>query len=261
MPLFDHTGRLAYDGCSVEQRDEANRDLVDYVFSVLRPPAAGDAADAGPCGSSSGSGVLAAALANRKMMTWDGYGMGPGAVECDGRMRGAARTTRQRAKTQLPKRVFFAAPDLAHGGATTEAAVEVESRFLSGGVDTSAVRRCHRLGETQIDRFFPGVCQVDVRHIVPEWTAGGASSRDISRSAAFRTLVASGAVGAGPATARRPPGAEAGLLLGGPGAFLGDPEGTLKGGPEGCKAARRSARAARRWEKNVAIASGLPITL
>ena len=249
MPLFDHTGRLAYDGCSVEQRDEANRDLVDYVFSVLRPPAAGDA-EGMRCGSGS---VLAAALANRKMMTWDGYGMGPGAVECDGRMRGAARTTRQRAKTQLPKRVFFAAPDLAHGGATTEAAVEVESRFLSGGVDTSAVRRCHRLGETQIDRFFPGVCQVDVRHIVPEWTAGGASSRDISRSAAFRDLVASGAVGAGPATARRPPGGLLGNLLGGPEEI---------GGPgEGCKAARRSARALRRWEKNVAIASGLPIAL
>ena len=253
MPLFDHTGRLAYDGCSVEQRDEANRDLVDYVFSVLRPPAAGDA-EGMRCGSGSSSGsVLAAALANRKMMTWDGYGMGPGAVECDGRMRGAAQTTRQRAKTQLPKRVFFAAPDLAHGGATTEAAVEVESRFLSGGVDTSAVRRCHRLGETQIDRFFPGVCQVDVRHIVPEWTAGGASSRDISRSAAFRDLVASGAVGAGPATARRPPGGLLGNLLGGPEEI---------GGPgEGCKAARRSARALRRWEKNVAIASGLPIAL
>lgn len=136
----------------------------------------------------------------------DGYGLGPGTIDCDSLLRGATedavRLGRLDHGRQLCTRVFVSAPNLAKRRPDPL----LESRIVPG-VDTSDTRRCYRIGEESYDRFDPGVCQVPVDHIVPPWTAGGASSRDIARSRPFQHAVARlqcravGAVGAPDLTA------------------------------------------------------------
>lgn len=98
---------------------------------------------------------------------------------------------RPRARKQLPTRIFVALPDLAHGGAQDARLTTVESMARTGGYNEPCPPRVS-LGDASYDRFDPVLVMPDVRHIVPPWPEGGASSRDIARSAPFRELLASG---------------------------------------------------------------------
>jgi hypothetical protein len=120
----------------------------------------------------------------------DGYGVSPVAVGIDD-MRLGAEQTKHRARNQLCTRVFSASPSLSRG----QGEPELEMR-MRAGVSTSGINHPSKcdlredywvsVSELDFDRFAPGVCAVPVEHIVPKWTHGGSSSRDISRSSGFR---------------------------------------------------------------------------
>jgi hypothetical protein len=166
MPLYDNTGRLSYDMCAIDQRNAATRAAAEYPLAQLRDPAA----------TSSPSRALERALEHPTMQAWDGYGMSPEEVDGDSRMRLDAEATHPRSRLQLSTRVFTAVPDLSRGN-------DPDGQVLFGG---PRERPCDSLSEHDFDRFVPGVCAAAVEHVVPPWTAGGASSRDISRSSRFQ---------------------------------------------------------------------------
>lgn len=165
MPLFDSTNRLSADCCAVKVRESSSAAVSDYVLSSMRS-CAGDFRGLGE--------------QNRNLWWWDGYGLDTRHVDKDSALRDS-EATHMRQRIQLPKRVFQAVPNLAHG----RAAPEVESR-LQSGLDTSGTRACERLAEVDFQRFDPGVHAVSADNVVPRnWTHGGAPSRAIARSDEF----------------------------------------------------------------------------
>lgn len=177
MPLYDTSGRLMYDACSQEQRDRINADSLDYLFGARRHLPAKSTRSAAD-----------ASLEHRNLRLWDGFGMAPGAVSKDTELRLDAAATRGRSKLgrQLATRIFTAAPDLAHG--TGDPDRESSMRHESGNAGAAGVcpPRRQQVSEADFDRFDPGVCARSVDSIVPPWTEGGASSRDIARRRAFQ---------------------------------------------------------------------------
>lgn len=140
------------------------------------------------------------------MRKWDGYGWSSSEVDGDTELRLEARATHPRSRMQLNARVFCAVPALSRASADPE----VESRLiLHGSADTRNARGYDPIGEVDFDRFDPGVSPVSVDHIVPVWTVGGDSSRDIARSRKFRKAVrrfeAASDGCAGPADPSSPP--------------------------------------------------------
>jgi hypothetical protein len=164
MPLFDSTNRLSADNGAVQVREGSSAAVSDYVLSCMR-------------GCTGDYQLLQ--YQYRNLWSWDGFGMSTRHVDKDSALRGA-EVTHPRQRIQLPKRVFQAVPNLAHGRASPV----LESR-LQSGLDTSGVRACERLAEVDFGRFDPGVHAVGAEHIIPKWTNGGAPSRSIARSGKF----------------------------------------------------------------------------
>ena len=158
--------------------NDARRPISDYILKCMRDDCKKMPSDV--------------VYANNLQQAWDGYGQGASSacIRKDSCMR-------PRARKQLSTRVFVALPDLARGGAQDAAMAAAESVVLTSGFADSCLPTPRvSLGDTAFDRFDPVLCMSgmpDVKHIVPAWTAGGASSRDIARSLPFRCLVASGA--------------------------------------------------------------------
>lgn len=281
MPLFDNSGRDALSRSTCTREDGGA--LAAYVMADLRGPSLGgcepfddedeeDDVDDGreqqqqqqqkpQQKQPSMPGPAAFATQHRSMYAWDGYGMGADSIDCDGRLRLAAEATTSRERACLSTRVFVAAPNLSRGWMQDAVACPPPPMLTS--VDTSDTRRCFRLAESDYDRFNPGVCAVGVEHVVPPWTAGGASSRDIARSAPFqqafarlnRRLAKQEACPAAASSASCPPlpqpdgGGGAGEL-GGRGAPVGDlascvDDGSSKQSKKAARAAAAQAEAAR----------------
>ena len=198
--MFDSSDRLAFDGCAVMQRDIDSRLAASYTLTNLRPAPppfedkAANKAVPAPLKSSLADGQTVPAplkssssddfaLAHRNLRKWDGYGPSGARVDGDTKLRLEAERTRPRARLQLCSRVFSAAPNLSKARGESG----LEARVMTG-VDTSCSRRAPglRMSEADFDRFDPAVAAVPVEHIVPAWTAGGASSRDIARTKKFR---------------------------------------------------------------------------
>jgi hypothetical protein len=121
------------------------------------------------------------------LQVWDGYGVGPSAIDCDAMMRMATEDASLMGRAdgkQLSTRVFVAAPSLANKRPDPAREIAIIS-----GVDTSDTRRCFRLAEEDANRFDPGVCAIPINHIVPPWVVGGVFSRDISRSTGFQKAI------------------------------------------------------------------------
>ena len=156
--------------CARDRRDRANRYAAGYSLANLRP---------GPKGAAD-----ATALQHRNLRLWDGYGWSAAAVDGDTALRLDAKATHPRSRVQLHTRVFCAVPGLARG----QADPETEAR-VTAAVDTSATREAFPIGEVDFQRFDPGVRTVHVDNLVPHWTAGGDSSRDIARTRRFRKAV------------------------------------------------------------------------
>jgi len=178
--MFDSSDHISFDGCAVLQRDIDSRLAASYTLTNLRPapPAFGSDDKGKPR-----SGDDDFALSHRNLRKWDGYGPSGSRVEGDTRLRLDAERTRPRARLQLCSRVFSAAPNLA--SARGEPGLEAR---VTAGVDTSCSRRAAglRVSEADFGRFDPGVCAVPVDNVVPTWTVGGSSSRDIARTRRFR---------------------------------------------------------------------------
>jgi hypothetical protein len=173
MPLWDADNRLVDDPCAILARLRDNESISSYKFY-----------DAfGRCGRTCKDrkdALSQFAGHHPTMQYWDGYGIAPCDVDGDSQLKHDSRWTNPKEKQQLPKRVFTSVPDLARG----KGHVNVESMLISGE-DTSDLKQCARLAEVPFDRFNPGVQVQCVDHIVPTWTWGGDSSRDITRTPAF----------------------------------------------------------------------------
>jgi hypothetical protein len=183
--MFDSSDPISLDGCAVLQRDIDSRLAASYTLTNLRPaPSASPAPHAHPSGDDF-------ALSHRNLRKWDGYGPSGSRVDGETRLRLDAERTRPRTRLQLCSRVFAAAPNLA--SARGEPALEAR---VIVGADTSCSRRAPglRVSEADFSRFDPGVCAVPVENVVPAWTAGGSSSRDIARTKRFRRALGRTAV-------------------------------------------------------------------
>lgn len=173
MPLYDADNRLADDPCAVLTRARDNESILEYnLYDQF-----------GNCGTNCTDRKeklrdFASDYPNLRFM--DGHGFAPCDVDNDSRLRQASRWTHSRNRQQLANRVFTAVPDLARGVLYPN----IESTLLSAQ-DTTLLRQCHRLGEQTWSRFTPNVDVQCADHIIPSWTWGGDSSRDIARSKEF----------------------------------------------------------------------------
>lgn len=177
MPLFDNTGRLAYDDCALKAKDNQNASIIDYRTYDAYMNAGSDCTDRF-------SKINDFAMTHRNLTFRDGYGFHGCRVDADSRLKLEAELTNERFKQQLFPRVFGAVPDLAKGRLLPN----VESRLIHG-VDTTSDRQCNRTAEKQLFRPVPCVDVQRVENIVPTWTWGGDSSREIARSPAFLNML------------------------------------------------------------------------
>lgn len=173
MPLWDADNRLADDKCAILTRLRDNESLNAYRFYDPYGRCTK------PCEDRK-KALSEFATHQPKMHFWDGYGISPCDVEGDSRLKHQAKWTNAKERQQLPKRVFTSAPDLSRG----EVHANTESVLISGQ-DTSSLKHCGKLAEVTFDRFVPGVEVQCVESIIPTWTWGGDSSRDITRSKEF----------------------------------------------------------------------------
>ena len=120
------------------------------------------------------------AAQHRNLRPWTGFGIDKCRVDDDSRLRNDKIWTNTPWKTQWDARTFVAVPNLGRGRPMPT----TESRLLSGQ-DTTSSRQCGSLSEKQYDVFHPTVLPVCPKHVVPDWTWGGDSSRDINRSPEF----------------------------------------------------------------------------
>jgi hypothetical protein len=173
MPLYDADNRLADDQCAILTRLRDNESILAYSLYDKY----------GMCGKQCKDRkekIREFSTQHPNLRYWDGYGMAPCDVDGDSQLKHEAKWTNPRSRQQLSTRVFGAAPDLSRG----EVMPNIESTLIAGG-DTSYQRQCGRLAEQDWDRFAPNVDVQCVEHIVPQWTWGGDSSRDIARSKDF----------------------------------------------------------------------------
>lgn len=176
------TSREIYDTCRTNQEVIDNEAIQEYILG-------GDREQRGGC-EDPGEGCRS---------PWKGYGIGPSCMilkDSDFRIDPTTLTHPGRARQQLSTRTFVAAPNLAPG----ECFADVEARLQTGYFNTlqkecalpptAADKTRRNLGEVSYDRFVPCVTMPAVSNIVPKWTPGGANSREISLSAAFRSASA-----------------------------------------------------------------------
>lgn len=174
MPLWDADNRLADDRCAILARLRDNESLQAYTFYDKYGRCGRD------CGERS-TKLREFSTMQPNVVFWDGFGISPCEVGADSALKHDSAWTSAKERQQLPKRVFTSAPDLSRGDIVNACA---ESALISGE-DTTELRQCSRLSEVAYDRFVPGVDVQCAEHVVPAWTWGGDSSRDIARSPEF----------------------------------------------------------------------------
>ena len=123
------------------------------------------------------------ALNNRNLRCWSG---GPGVsgseIDVDSVFRNEKDEGSEPRPQQLRTRVFHGVPDKRRG----KYRPGIELRLQKGRA-TSMPRYESEIDATeqQFDVFHPTVEMPSVEHIIPPWTRGGTSSREINRSPAF----------------------------------------------------------------------------
>lgn len=163
MPLYDATNRLKTDDCTTATDYAENLRYVEYQCNNHRRA----------CGDQQNRDF---ALEYKNLIAWDGYGINGCTVDDDSKTK--MQLMRGRSKKQLPNRVFHAVPNLYRGTVLPG----LESR-IQNGLDTTYIRECDKLSEKAWDVFHPAVDRRE--YMVPNWTWGGDSSRDIARSDGF----------------------------------------------------------------------------
>ena len=198
MPLFDNCGRLRQDQCAIDENELANRGVSQYMLTNLRPRP-----------DKSAGVVQDLQQKHRNLRAWDGYGWNVARIDTDTRLRMGSIATHSRARMQLNKRVFTAAPDMAMSSALPDPFDD--DCFCDGETDGDGdghdgqvgllegtnigTRGCNSraaISEANYNRFDPGYCPPTVDHIIGPWVAGGAMSRDIARSGKFKKLLRRG---------------------------------------------------------------------
>jgi hypothetical protein len=189
MPLHDHTGRLMYDSCAGSHYDAANKQIHGYL---MRPHTASTQTTTAPTMEP----IPVPTLAQSRDLAfdvdaskWMGYGLERSVIDRDSDLRmDQQMMTQHGEKTQMNVRTFHAVPNLSRGALL---AVK-ESQLVHGAITTTDARNCRNECENAVeldfDRYDPSLMYtpVNVDNIVPKWTHGGASSRDISLSEAFQ---------------------------------------------------------------------------
>lgn len=164
--LFDGLNSLTDDKCAVETRTKQNRAAAALQVDNQR--------------GSSKERSKEFAQQHRNLRSWDGYGVDTSRIDVDSKFRNEQIWTNDPFKTQLNTRTFTAVPNLWRGRAMPD----TES-VLQNGQDTTSKKMCNPLTEKQFPVFHPTLLPVCTKHIVPQWTRGGDSSREIARSPDF----------------------------------------------------------------------------
>lgn len=187
MPLFDTANRLTADPCALALRNQGNSAVAAYTLTSLRHTEDANQVGAGQAAQPSSyppSKAHRLALDNRNLRVWDGFGIDRHAVDQDTQLRLDAQQTNWRERVQLPHRVFHASPALGNG----QPAPELEAKLINGQVTSlpiGAKGAPSPLTEKSFPVFAPGVSARAVENVAPNWSQGGAASRDIARSDEF----------------------------------------------------------------------------
>lgn len=190
---FDESDRVRDDPCAQQVRNEENAALSYYLTGGrIAPHVPSDGGiipeKKNKAQAASAAGLDCAATTNarefaahtRNLRPWTGYGVSQCKVDESSHLRNDQIWTNVPWKTQLDTRTFVAVPNLVRGPPRPVTEAKVQS-----GQDTWATRRCEPLAEKAFPVFNPAVLPVCVSHIIPPWTRGGASSREINRSPEF----------------------------------------------------------------------------
>jgi hypothetical protein len=133
MRYFDNGNRLSMDQCAIQAREYENQSIIDYnLYNFFTN---------GDCKSGQ-SKAREMILEYPNMRYRNGYGIADGCViDDDSRIR-LNKELREKEPQQLCTRLFRAVPDLAKGSVVPG----LESMLVQG-VDTGALRDCHKLAE------------------------------------------------------------------------------------------------------------------
>jgi hypothetical protein len=173
MKVFDTQNRLGTDACAIDARNYQNSSINDYqLWNTYMMD----------CNDGEEKRLRQFMIDNPNLHYRDGYGYTTSCyVDNDSEVRNNAKITNEKAKCQLFTRFYQANPDLSKGRVVPN----LESR-LKYADDTTQIRQCQRLTETNFNRFTPLVpCLAqtvqDPKHIVLPFNQGGESSRLIMR--------------------------------------------------------------------------------
>lgn len=177
--LYENEHRLGSDKCAQDARDRQNQYLNSYrTFNMFPTNVPKECKQ---------DDIKEFSLNNRRSY-FDGYGsVNACTVDQDSKVRYGWEWSTMRGRNQLPKRVFTAAPDLAHGGFNAD----IEDRVKQGD-DTNTKRTCGPLSEVSLYEYhtIPMLSCIsqtiqDPNHIVPPWQWGGRDTRDSVNQKAF----------------------------------------------------------------------------
>lgn len=175
--MFDESDRLIDDPCAQSIRNAQNQAWSKHQVHNLR--------GSGAKLNKSEKQATRFAEHHRNLRSWHGYGnVDRSKVDVDSELRNDKIWTNTPYKTPLHTRTFVAVPDLVRGPPKPV----TEAKIMSG-VDTTLRYRCDPLSEKQFQVFHPTVMPVCVKHLIPPWTHGGDSSRDINRSPEFMNMM------------------------------------------------------------------------
>lgn len=168
--LFDANDRLSDDRCAIEKRVMQNQAQLQWRV--------GD--EATERDDAEKEQAKRFSRKHRNLRSWDGYGWDTEHIDVDSRIRNDKIWTNDPHKTQLRTRTFTAVPKLWRGKH-----MPVTESKLKNGLDTGSNRLCRPLTEEQFPVFHPTYVPPGPKHIVPEWTRGGDSSRELARTPWF----------------------------------------------------------------------------
>lgn len=171
MKFFEENNRLSQDECALFTRDLQNQSVTDYVLFNMYSTSTCKTDD-----------IMDFTINNPNLRYKDGFGnVSSCTVEVDSDLRNNARLTNPREKEQLCTRWYQAGPSIGRGGLVPN----VESRLIFAE-DTSDMKECGKLAETDFGRFIPmlsclqGSIQ-DPEHIILPFERGGKITRDFVR--------------------------------------------------------------------------------
>lgn len=173
MGSYNWENKISMDKCALMTKEIENESIFDYnTFNYFNFNNYGDTRKK----------LDEVAWENPNLRFRDGYGIANNeVVDFDSKLRYDAILTHGPERRQYYVRNFTAVPDLSKGSC-----VPVTEAILKNGIDTSQIRQCNRLTETDFDRFVPFTpCLsqyiLNGARLLPDHHFIGDNSRDIVR--------------------------------------------------------------------------------